>query len=159
MADKKARVVLASGVFDLLHLGHVRFLEEAKKTGGSNAKLVVVIARDSTVEKTKGRKPIMSEDQRRALVESLKVVDEAVLGVENFDVGEVIAKLKPDVIALGYDQSGMERQVKAYVDSHKMPISVVRMGKFGENALDSSSKIKQKIIDKLAKQRFERHEQ
>src|SRR5512138_1743528 len=107
MADKKRqrKVVLASGVFDLLHLGHVRFLEDAKKAGGPSAKLIVIIARDSTAEKTKGKKPIMSEDQRRSLVESLKVVDEAELGLEGLDIGEVIAKIKPDVIALGYDQT------------------------------------------------------
>src|SRR5674476_794607 len=101
----KRKVVLASGVFDLIHLGHVRFLEEAKRAGGENAKLIVIIARDSNVEKMKSRKPIMSEDQRRALVESLKVVDEAVLGFEKFEIGEVIEKIKPDVIALGYDQA------------------------------------------------------
>ena len=152
MANKprNKKVVLASGVFDLLHLGHVRFLEEAKKAGGENAKLIVIIARDSTVEKTKGRKPIMSEDQRRALVESLKVVDIAVLGYENLDIGEVIEKIKPDIIALGYDQAEMERGVKSYVDKHGLNVKVVRIGKFGENALDSSSKIKQKIIDKVA---------
>lgn len=152
MAHKptKKPVVIASGVFDLLHLGHVRFLEEAKKAGGKNAKLIVVIARDGTVEKTKGKKPIMSEDQRRTLVESLKVVDEAVLGYESLDIGEVIEKIKPDVIALGYDQSEMETEVKSYVDAKKLPVRIVRIGKFGENALDSSSKIKQKIIDKLA---------
>ena len=146
----KKTVVLASGVFDLLHLGHVKFLEEAKKTGGKNAELIVIVARDSTVEQTKGRKPIMSEDQRRALVESLKVVDEAVLGYENLDIGEVIEKIKPDIIALGYDQADMEREVKSYVDKHRLNVKVVRIGKFGENALDSSSEIKQKIIDKLA---------
>jgi FAD synthetase len=152
MANKprKRKVVLASGVFDLLHLGHVKFLEEAKKAGGENAKLIVIIARDSTVEKTKGKKPIMSEDQRRTLVESLKVVDIAVLGYENLDIGEVIEKIKPDIIALGYDQADMEREVKSYVDKHRLNVKVVRIGKFGENALDSSSKIKQKIIDKLA---------
>lgn len=153
MANKsrKKKVVLASGVFDLLHLGHVKFLEDAKKTGGENAKLVVIIARDSTVEKTKGKKPIMSENQRRALVESLKVVDEAVLGYENLDIGEVIDNVKPDVIALGYDQADMEKQVRNYVDKHKVNVKIVRIGKFGENTLDSSSKIKQKIIsDKLA---------
>ena len=101
---KKTRIVLASGVFDLLHLGHVKFLEEAKKAGGSNAKLVVVVARDSTVEKAKGKKPIMSEDQRFALVSAMKVVDEAVLGYEKFVIGDVIEKIKPDIIALGYDQ-------------------------------------------------------
>ena len=152
MANKpREKVVLASGVFDLLHLGHVRFLEEAKRAGGARAKLVVIIARDSTIEKTKGRKPIMSEDQRCALVESLRVVDEAVLGYEGLDIGEVIEKIKPDVIALGYDQAEMEKEVKTYVAEHKLPVEVVRIGRFGENALDSSSKIKQKIIDKLSK--------
>jgi FAD synthetase len=152
MANKKRKkVVLASGVFDLLHLGHVRFLEEAKKAGEPNAKLVVVIARDSTVEKTKGKKPIMSEEQRRLLVESLKVVDESVLGHETLDIGEMIEKIKPDIIALGYDQAEMETQVNRYIDAHKVPVKIVRIGKFGENTLDSSSKIKQKIIDKLAK--------
>ncbi len=151
MANKprKKKVVLASGIFDLLHLGHVKFLEGAKKAGGENAKLVVIIARDSTVEKDKGRKPIMSEDQRRTLVESLKVVDEAVLGYENFDIGEVIENVKPDVIALGYDQEEMEKEVRNYVDKHKVNVKIVRIGKFGEYTLDSSSKIKQKIIDKL----------
>jgi FAD synthetase len=153
MANKprKQKVVLASGVFDLLHLGHVRFLEDAKRAGGKNAKLIVIVARDSTVEKTKGRKPIMSEDQRCALVESLKVVDEAVLGYENMDIGEAIEEVEPDVIAFGYDQADMEKEVKAYISEHKLPVEVIRIGKFGENALDSSSKIKQKIIDKLSK--------
>ena len=143
----KKTVVLASGVFDLLHLGHVKFLEEAKKTGGKNAELIVIVARDSTVEQTKGRKPIMSEAQRRALVESLKVVDEAVLGYENLDIGEVIEKIKPDVIALGYDQEDMARNVQDYLDKHKLKVKVVRVGKFGEDALDSSSKIRQRIIE------------
>ena len=152
MANKPTRkVVLASGVFDLLHLGHVRFLEEAKKAGGENAKLIVIIARDSTVEKMKGRKPIMSEDQRCALVESLKVVDQAVLGYEDFDIGEVIGKVKPDIIALGYDQTDMEAAVQSYIAKHTLPVKVVKIAKFAENALDSSSKIKQKIIDKLSK--------
>jgi FAD synthetase len=152
MANKsgKKKVVLASGVFDLIHLGHVKFLEEAKKEGGGNAQLVVIIARDSTVEKTKGRKPIMSEDQRLALVESLKVVDKAVLGYENLSIGEVIKNIKPDVIALGYDQEDMRREVRNYVDQNKVNVKIVRIGKFGGNTLDSSSKIKQKIIDKLA---------
>jgi FAD synthetase len=146
MANKKT-VVLASGVFDLLHLGHVKFLQDAKACGGKDAELVVIIARDSTVEKIKGKKPIMAEDQRCALVEALKVVDEAVLGAESFDVGEVIGKVKPDIIALGYDQEDMSRQVQKYVSEHQLPIKVVRIGKFGQNALDSSSKIKQKIIE------------
>jgi FAD synthetase len=153
MASKhgKKKVVLASGVFDLLHLGHVKFLEEAKKAGGKDAELLVIIARDSTVEKNKGRKPIMPENQRRALVESLKVVDEAVLGFEEFDIGDVIERIKPDVIALGYDQADMEKRVQEYVDKHKLNVKVVRIGKFEEDALDSSSKIRQKIIENFVR--------
>ncbi len=147
----KKKVVLASGVFDLLHLGHVRFLEEAKKADGKDAELVVIIARDSTVEENKGRKPIMSENQRRALVESLKVVDEAVLGFEKFDLGDVIERVKPDVIALGYDQTDMENGVKKYVSKHKLNIKIIRIGKFEEDDLDSSSKIRQKIVKKFVR--------
>jgi FAD synthetase len=148
---EKKKVVLASGVFDLLHLGHVKFLEEAKKAGGKDAELIVIIARDCTVEKNKGRKPIMPENQRRALVESLKVVDEAVLGFEEFDIGDVIERIKPDVIALGYDQVGMEKRVQEYVDKHKLNVAVIRIGKFEEDALDSSSKIRQKIIENFVR--------
>ena len=75
----------------------------------------------------------------------------AVLGYENLDIGEVIEKIKPDIIALGYDQAEMERKLKITWISINLTVKVVRIGKFGENALDSSSKIKQKIIDKLAK--------
>jgi len=148
---KKRKIVLASGVFDLLHLGHVKFLEEAKKAGDKNAELIVIIARDNTVLGTKGRKPVMPENQRRALVESLKVVDEAVLGFEEFDIGDVIERIKPDVIALGYDQADMEKRVQEYVDKHKLSVTVVRIGKFEEDALDSSSKIRQKIVENFSR--------
>lgn len=144
---EKGKVVLASGVFDLLHLGHVRFLEEAKKAGGPNAELVVIVARDSTVQKRKGVKPIMPENQRCALVDSLKVVDCAILGFEDFDIRKVIEKIRPDIIAVGYDQEGMERAVKEHVRSEGLKTRIVRVGKFSEDELDSSSKIKQKIIE------------
>jgi FAD synthetase len=144
---KERRVVLASGVFDLLHLGHVKFLEEAKNAGGPNAELVAIVARDSTVEKRKGEKPVISENQRCALVASLRIVDEAILGIEGFDLGKVIERIKPDVIALGYDQNAMETSVKKYVKDHNLDIKVVRISRFEEDELDSSSKIKQKIAE------------
>jgi len=144
---KKRKIVLASGVFDLLHLGHVKYLEEAKKAGGRNAELIVIVARDSTVEKRKYKKPIVSENQRRALVESLKVVDEAILGCENFSIEKVIEKITPDVIAVGHDQDNMEQTVRNYVEEKGLNIEVVKIGKFGEAELNSSLKIKQKIIE------------
>lgn len=142
---RKRKIILASGTFDLLHLGHVKYLEEAKKAGGKNAKLVVIVARDSTVEKRKGRKPVMPEEQRRVLVESLKVVDKALLGYEDFDMGKVIENLKPDIIAVGYDQNGIEAQAHKTVEEKKLNIRVVKIKKFGKPELNSSLKIKRKI--------------
>jgi FAD synthetase len=138
-------------VFDLLHLGHVKFLEEAKQASGKDAELLVIVARDSTVQRMKGRKPVMPENQRRALVESLKVVDEAVLGTEDFDIGEVIDHFKPDVIALGYDQMEMEARVREYVNKRGLRVRIVRLGKFENDELSSSSKIREKIAENFAR--------
>jgi len=143
---KKRKIVLASGTFDLLHLGHVKYLEEAKRAGGRNAELIVIVARDGTVEKRRGTKPIVPENQRRALVGSLKIVDDAILGYEDFDIEKVIQKIKPDVIALGYDRSDIQQAVREYVKEKRLVIKVVKIGKFEEEELNSSSKIKQKII-------------
>ncbi len=144
---KKRKVVVASGTFDLLHLGHVKFLEEAKKAGGKDAELIVIVARDNTVKARKGKKPVMPEDQRRALVESLKVVDEAILGLEDFSIEKVIEKIKPDVIAVGHDQDGIEREVQKAIKEKKLNIQVAKIGRFGKRELDSSSKIMRKIVE------------
>jgi len=144
--EKKCSIVLTAGVFDLLHLGHVKFLEEAKKMGGKNAELIVIVARDKTVENRKGEKPVMSENQRRALVESLEVVDEAILGYEKFIIDKVVEKIKPDIIALGHDQKGIGEIVRKAIMKKGLEIKVVKIGKFSEDELNSSSEIKRKII-------------
>ncbi|MCW4022091.1 MAG: FAD synthase [Candidatus Bathyarchaeota archaeon] len=151
MVTKTKKTVLASGTFDLLHLGHVRFLEEAKKAGGKNAKLVVVVARDSTVEAQKGKIPVMPADQRRALVESLKVVDEAILGQEGVSIEKTIERIRPDIIAVGHDQYGTEKQVLKAINEKGLKIQVAKIGKFGKQELDSSSKIVRKIIESVKK--------
>lgn len=93
----------------------------------------------------------MHENQRVALVESLRVVDEAVLGLEEFDIGDVIERVKPDVIALGYDQADMEERVREYVNKHGLNVETVRLGKFENDELSSSSKIREKIVEKFAR--------
>ena len=143
----KKKVVLASGTFDLLHLGHVKYLEEAKRAGGKNAELIVIVARDSTVEKRKVKKTVMPEDQRRSLVESLKVVDEAILGFEGFSIDKVIEKINPDVIAVGHDQEGIEREVRKAIAEKKFNVQVAKIGRFGKKELNSSSKIMRKIVE------------
>jgi len=151
MVTKNKKIVLASGTFDLLHLGHVRFLEEAKKAGSQNAKLVVIVARDSTVKAQKGKTPVMPEDQRRALVESLKVVDEAILGKEGVSIEKAIEQIKPDIIAVGHDQYGTEKKVLKAIEQKGLKIKVAKIGRFGKRELDSSSKIVRKIIESINK--------
>ena len=147
MAGKaKKKVVLASGTFDLLHLGHVKYLEEAKKAGGKDAELIVIVARDSTVERRKGKKTVMPEDQRRSLVESLRVVDEAILGFEDFSIDKVIEKINPDIVAVGHDQEGVEREVRKAIAEKKFNVKVAKIGRFGKKELNSSSKIMRKIV-------------
>ncbi len=115
--------VMATGVFDLLHPGHLHYLTEAKRLGNE---LVVVVARDATVRKLK-REPIVKEETRRAMVESLKPVDRAILGSET-DMFDTVAKVKPDIIALGFDQRWEEADIEAKCAARGVPCRAVRVG-------------------------------
>ena len=96
-------LVMAFGTFDLLHPGHLSYLRQAKKLG---SRLVVVVARDSSVKRIKSRLPVYSERERLGLVSALKFVDRAVLGsIVEKDMLLIVKKMKPDIIALGYDQN------------------------------------------------------
>ena len=108
--------------------------------------MVVVVARDTTVKKLKGKEPVIPEDQRRAIVEALKPVDVAVLGYEDFRIGDVIEKVKPDLIAVGYDQKDVEEAVKKAISERRGKIRVVEIGRFGPGDLNGSSKIRRRIV-------------
>lgn len=148
---KKKKVVLASGTFDLIHYGHVKYLEEAKKIGGKNAELIVIVARDSTVKNRKGKKPVMPEHQRRSLVEALRVVDKAILGFEDFDMIGILRKIEPDIIAVGHDQGDLEEEVRRAVTGRGIAVHVVRVARFGRDELNSSSSIKREIVESFEK--------
>ena len=143
MAHRK--VVLATGVFDLLHLGHVRFLEASKRRGGPGAKLVVVVARDTTVLRRKGRMPILPEDQRRRLVASLRVVDKAILGHAHLDLLGILREVEPDILCVGYDQKQIKTSVDKLLRKERLRIRIVQIPKFGPDGLNSSTRIKQKV--------------
>lgn len=98
---KGLKVVVTTGVFDLLHVGHLATLEASRTLGNV---LLVIIARDITVQKRKGRKPINTEADRQKLVEALKPVDAAYLG-HTTDYLRIIHRIHPDLIALGKDQN------------------------------------------------------
>ena len=141
----KLRIVLAGGVYDILHLGHLAVLAEAKTYGDL---LVVVVATDITVETLKGRRPVFPEEDRRALVESLKPVDAAILGYEDVGMGyeQVIDEVKPNIIALGYDQDSVARTVIELVEKKRRDIRIVRLSKFDKEKYLSSSAIRQRFF-------------
>jgi FAD synthetase len=141
--------VVATGAFDLLHYGHLKFLEESKKAGGKNSKLIVVVARDKTVEERKGRKPILPENQRMALVESMKPVEKAILGRKDFNMSDIINKIKPDIITIGYDQEDVQKMVEKIIKEKRWKIEILKIKKFGKSDLNSSTKIKRRIVGDL----------
>jgi len=137
--------VLATGVFDLLHLGHLRFLQESKRKGGPGSKLVVVVARDKTVFRRKGKGPVIPEDQRRELVGALRAVDRAILGREEIDLLGILKEVKPNIVCVGYDQDEIRTAVTRLITKQGLPIKVVRIRRFGPTGLNSSSNLKKKI--------------
>ena len=94
------RIVLANGNFDLLHVGHVRYLRGAKALGG---KLVVAVNSDQSVRALKGEgRPIMPERERAEIVSALADVD-AVIVFPELDVRSIIREIRPDIHAKGTD--------------------------------------------------------
>lgn len=134
--------VMATGVFDILHLGHVYFLKEARKLGDE---LVVVVATDKTAEKLK-HIPVTSQDMRVQLVGELKPVDKAVLGYED-DRYKIVKELEPDIIALGFDQKHDEEIIKKDLEESGLNVKVVRLEPFVDHDLDGTRKIIRKVID------------
>lgn len=130
--------VMASGVFDLLHIGHLYYLKEAKKYGDE---LIVVVANDETVRKRK-HEPIMPAEERRKLVEALKPVDKAVIGYAD-DYLKIVEEIKPDIIALGYDQhfEGLEEEL----NKRGIKAKIVRCGRYEDSDLNKTRKIIEKI--------------
>ncbi|HEY5736584.1 MAG TPA: adenylyltransferase/cytidyltransferase family protein [Nitrosopumilus sp.] len=98
-------VVLAGGVFDIIHPGHINTLNAAKKLGDV---LVVVVATDNTAVKMKKRRPLHTQEQRQELVNSLSMVDLCLIGQED-DIFKTVNRVKPQIIALGYDQVHQEK--------------------------------------------------
>ncbi len=138
--------VMATGVFDLLHTGHVHFLTEARGLGDE---LVVVVARDSTARRFK-HEPIMGEASRVVLVGALKPVDRAILGNQG-DIYEILDDIRPDVIALGFDQIHNEDKIVEECRKRGLATRVVRLPKF-EGDLDGTRKIVRKVAEWLALQ-------
>ena len=117
------RVVLAGGVFDIIHPGHIHTLNSAKALGDV---LVVVVATDTTAQKMKKRKPLHKQNQRKDLVSSLSMVDLCVIGQEG-DIFKTVEIIKPEIIALGYDQVHQEKFITDGCRKLNLDIKVARL--------------------------------
>ncbi len=118
------KVVLVGGVFDLIHPGHIHTLKAAKSHGDV---LVVVVARTSTAVMIKKDRMIYHEEELRLeLVSSLNVVDLAILGNEG-TLYETVEYIKPDIIALGYDQFHSEKEIAKNCQKRKLTTRVIRL--------------------------------
>ena len=135
--------VMATGTFDIIHPGHGFYLEKAKKLGGEDSVLMVVIATDKTVEKHK-RIPIMSQEQRLEMIQLLKPVDEAYIGSEE-DPFEIVREKSPDIIAIGPDQDFNIDSLQEKLLSMGLNAKVVKITDYKKFELDSSCKIIRKI--------------
>jgi len=116
-------VVLAGGVFDIIHPGHIYTLNAAKALGDV---LVVVVATDNTSEKMKKRKPLHTQEQRQELVNSLSMVDLCLVGQED-DIFKTVNRVRPQIIALGYDQIHQEKFITDGCKKIKLEAKVARL--------------------------------
>lgn len=142
--------VMAQGTFDVLHPGHLHYLEESASLGDE---LVVVIGRD---EKMKERKDLLfNHDTRRKIVEALGIVDEAYVGSKG-DIYDILDVIQPDIVTLGYDQPLDEDRIRDAYEERGLDIELRRMSEYepADHEIVSSSEIKEKLKDRCGTSPF-----
>lgn len=117
------------GTFDIVHAGHIDFFKQVKRLG---KKLVAVVGRDTTVKRIKGHSPFNNELARVEFLKHIDYIDNVMLG-DAKDVYTAVAKIKPDVIALGYDQKDFVDGLKQYINKTKKKIRIVRLKPYKSN--------------------------
>ena len=120
---EKKKIVLAGGVFDIIHPGHIHTLNAAKALGDV---LVVAIATDKTAQKMKKRTPLHNQELRCELVSCLSMVDKAVIGHED-DIFKTVKEIEPNIIVLGYDQIHQEKFIDEGCKRINLNVEIVRL--------------------------------
>ena len=141
------RRVVATGTFDVLHTGHLYYLEESRRLGDE---LFVIIARDANVKHKP--KPVIPEDQRLKMVAALKPVDHAVLG-DLHDMFRPIDAIRPEVITIGFNQHFKEEKLRSELSARNLSCDVARIGKYSGDLYCSSSLIIRKIQERYCDQK------
>jgi cytidyltransferase-like protein len=121
---RKLKVVLLGGAFEIIHPGHVHALTEARSLGNT---LVVVVATDESVLRNKGRPPVTDQASRVCLVSSMRQVDVALPGNKG-SIYEILLRIRPDIVALGYDQRLSGEEVVREAASRGVAVSAAKLG-------------------------------
>jgi cytidyltransferase-like protein len=121
--NSQLKIVLAGGVFDIIHPGHINTLNAAKRLGDV---LVVVVATDKTAIKMKKRRPLHSALLRQELVSSLSMVDLCIIGDEE-NIFKTVDLVKPQIIALGYDQTHQKKFIIDGCRKINLDVTVARL--------------------------------
>jgi cytidyltransferase-like protein len=123
LGRSKLKVVMIGGAFEIIHPGHLHTVEQARKLGNT---LVVVVATDKTVTKNKGRDPVTRQEWRVRLVSALRGVDVGMPGGQG-SIYDTLEKVRPDVVALGYDQTHNPADIEAEARRRGLELTVVRL--------------------------------
>jgi len=134
--------VVATGTFDLLHPGHLYYLDQSRLLGDA---LFVIVARDANVRHKP--KPVINEDQRLKMVAALKPVDYAVLG-DLHDMFRPIREIKPAIITIGFNQHFTEEKIRGDLLTRDITSEVVRIGQYPGDSCSSTSRIIRKVLER-----------
>ena len=130
------KTVLLFGTFDFLHSGHLHVFMEAKELGD---RLFVSVASDAAVQEIKGNAPIHTQQERLSLVQHIDIVDTAFIGDETLGSYSFFAEFVPDVIALGHDQSGLEKNILSFIQKHGYQTKLVSLSRYKDGVTRSST--------------------
>lgn len=133
--------VVATGTFDLLHPGHIYYLEKSRELGDE---LHVIVARDVNVKHKPA--PVVPEEQRLCMIRSLAVVDEACLG-DTEDMFRPIEEIDPDIITLGFNQHFSEDSLEKALRDRGIGAEVVRVGACEGPGFTGSRQIMKRILE------------
>ena len=128
------KTVLVSGTFDGVHEGHKNYFQQARQYG---QRLIAIVARDKVVEQIKGKLPRYSEKERVHFVKQCPEIDRVYLGVLN-NIFDFTASLKPDAIALGYDQKAYTENLEQEMKKRGLKTEIIRLKPFCPDKFKSS---------------------